>query len=801
MTRPASSAPSAGPAYPPTTTSRSPAARAAASAVVGVVARVVRADVQHRPAARRRARREAFVEPGVQRPRGRDVADRVGGRLRAGEDDRGAAEAPAPEQRRHGVAPALPGARADLTVLLDPVRRGLEHPDHEPPGADEGQALGPREQHVDLARCAGEPELLPGERRPPRDPPRPHLGQLLRVARVDDELETPELRERSHGPALHARDALALGCDGGRVDPEPDHGSTERASVRASRPAPRVVRLHAQRREQRAPRLRELARVVEVVAGRQVRAPSTLRSAGQPRLREELVREAHVVASLQQRPAARLRLGMHAVEREPVRDARDGTFAAHCERELEVEEVVAVLVQRTGKLPGTAAKERARLHDVVRASAHHRLDVEGARLEREELRAALVDEERLAVDEQRRRARSSSSSTTRAIAPGSSTSSEASQPSTSPPARAKPLFSACCLAAVRLARPPREPVLVAADHLDGLVAGAAVDDDHLERLVLLLEHGAQRLLEEPPLLVRRNDDANERARQRRAPRRARRSRSTCCCTANSRLGHLAAPVRQPREQLGVAEQRRQSPREIVDVAELRLVARLQMAHDVDHAATVEGDARRAARDALRRGLREHVGERRHREHVGGAVGVARGSPRRARRRGSASRSRATTVPFPATRSSGGSSSRRSACASRWRPFRRSLMFAAAKKMILRSSGKTEPPARLVLVARLEHVDVDARRDVVHGEAVQQRARRDDVRHPARRHDQVEARALVDAILEAVEERRPVVAQARILAEVRAHPAAVAPPLAVERVRDVPCQSPLVVQLPHDWSQA
>ena len=129
------------------------------------------------------------------------------------------------------------------------------------------------------------------------------------------------------------------------------------------------------------------------------------------------------------------------------------------------------------------------------------------------------------------------------------------------------------------------------------------------------------------------------------------------------------------------------------------------------------------------------------------------------------------------------------------------MFAAAKKMILRSSGRPSRSRASSLVARLEDVDVDARRDVVHGKTVQQRARRDDVGHPARRHDEVQAGALVDAVLEAVEERSPVVAQARVLAEVRAHPAAVTPPLAVERVRDVPGQPPLVVQLPHHWSQA
>ena len=121
-------------------------------------------------------------------------------------------------------------------------------------------------------------------------------------------------------------------------------------------------------------------------------------------------------------------------------------------------------------------------------------------------------------------------------------------------------------------------------------------------------------------------------------------------------------------------------------------------------------------------------------------------------------------------------------------------------MILRSSGRPSRSRASSWSPGLKTSMSMPGRDVVHGEAVQQRARRDDVRHPARRHDEVEAGALVDAVLEAIEERRPVVAQARVLAEVRAHPAAVTPPLAVERVRDVPGQPPLVVQLPHDRSQ-
>ena len=65
--------------------------------------------------------------------------------------------------------------------------------------------------------------------------------ELLRMARVDDELEAAELGERADGPALHARDPLAVGTDGRRVDADADHGTTERARVRASSPAPRRV--------------------------------------------------------------------------------------------------------------------------------------------------------------------------------------------------------------------------------------------------------------------------------------------------------------------------------------------------------------------------------------------------------------------------------------------------------------------------------------------------------------------------------------------------------------------------------
>jgi hypothetical protein len=61
------------------------------------------------------------------------------------------------------------------------------------------------------------------------------------VACVDDELEAAELGQRAHRPTLDARDAFPVGRDGGRVDPQADHGITERASVRASSPAPRVV--------------------------------------------------------------------------------------------------------------------------------------------------------------------------------------------------------------------------------------------------------------------------------------------------------------------------------------------------------------------------------------------------------------------------------------------------------------------------------------------------------------------------------------------------------------------------------
>jgi hypothetical protein len=69
------------------------------------------------------------------------------------------------------------------------------------------------------------------------------------------------------------------------------------------------------------------------------------------------------------------------------------------------------------------------------------------------------------------------------------------------------------LAAVGAARPPRQPVLVAADDLDAAVRRAAVDDGILERRVVLRQHRLDRLLEERRLVVRRRDDADQRTAQ------------------------------------------------------------------------------------------------------------------------------------------------------------------------------------------------------------------------------------------------------------------------------------------------
>src|SRR5947208_2731921 len=58
--------------------------------------------------------------------------------------------------------------------------------------------------------------------------------------------------------------------------------------------------------------------------------------------------------------------------------------------------------------------------------------------------------------------------------------------------------------------PPRKPVSVAADDLDASVGRRAVEDDVLDRLVVLHEHGLDRLFEELRLVVRGRHDADER---------------------------------------------------------------------------------------------------------------------------------------------------------------------------------------------------------------------------------------------------------------------------------------------------
>src|SRR5215218_2112934 len=104
--------------------------------------------------------------------------------------------------------------------------------------------------------------------------------------------------------------------------------------------------------QQVAPRRSELERVVEVLAGREVRASPSRFGARKARSGEELVREADVVARLRGRRAGRLRRGMDAVRRQPVVVRADAARRRLREPqdELEVEEVVAALVERTREL-------------------------------------------------------------------------------------------------------------------------------------------------------------------------------------------------------------------------------------------------------------------------------------------------------------------------------------------------------------------------------------------------------------------------------------------------------------------
>src|SRR2546430_1561992 len=78
-----------------------------------------------------------------------------------------------------------------------------------------------------------------------------------------------------------------------------------------------------------------------------------------------------------------------------------GSQQGQVQDELEVEEVVARFHERPGELECAPAEERARLYDMVLTRAHHRLDVERTRLEREELAARRVDKQCAAVHEQR----------------------------------------------------------------------------------------------------------------------------------------------------------------------------------------------------------------------------------------------------------------------------------------------------------------------------------------------------------------------------------------------------------------
>ena len=63
-----------------------------------------------------------------------------------------------------------------------------------------------------------------------------------------------------------------------------------------------------------------------------------------------------------------------------------------------------------------------------------------------------------------------------------------------------PLVDRIRLTLVGLGDPPGEPILVASDHVDGLVGRSAVDDHVLEVRIALIQHRANRPLDEMPLV-------------------------------------------------------------------------------------------------------------------------------------------------------------------------------------------------------------------------------------------------------------------------------------------------------------
>ena len=201
---------------------------------------------------------------------------------------------------------------------------------------------------------------------------------------------------------------------------------------------------------------------------------------------------------------------------------------------------------------------------------------------------------------------------------------------------------------------------------------------------------------------------------------------------------------------------------------------------------------------LRRGLREDVGERSARANTSAARYASASTyssetaPSRARLDPSAS------VPAPASRSSGGSSSRLQAPCEQVEALATLVACsAAAKKTILRSSGRPsrsrassfEPGGRLSSSIPFGMCRA--------GNCSSSGLGEDEVEQPARRHDDLQPRARVDGALHPPQDGRRVAAQARVLLEVRAAAAPELPALAVERVRDVAGHRPLVVQQPDD----
>src|SRR5262249_53205760 len=117
------------------------------------------------------------------------------------------------------------------------------------------------------------------------------------------------------------------------------------------RQARRAAGMHCERLPQPPSRRPELQLAVEVVRGRDPRARAPLariraQLLGEPLAREEVVREAKVVARLALQVADGLRARVLAIRRPRLRHALDRPEHGQPKVELEVEEVVAALVER-----------------------------------------------------------------------------------------------------------------------------------------------------------------------------------------------------------------------------------------------------------------------------------------------------------------------------------------------------------------------------------------------------------------------------------------------------------------------